>query len=72
MRAIFSHQPPFEPSNEEVTFPPFLGILKRCWDRDRTSRPPLKLIIDTMQRCLFRTYRTNLSIREGVVRALSG
>jgi len=68
MRAIFSHQPPFEPSNEEVTFPSLLRNLKGCWDHDRTSRPPLKLIIDTLQRCLYRTYRANVGIHQGIGR----
>jgi len=66
IRAIANNEPPFEPSNGEVTFPSVLRILKRCWDHDPSSRPPLNLIVDTIQRCLYRTYRTNLGVHQGI------
>jgi Protein kinase domain len=73
IRAILdSRRPPYEPSDEEVTFPSVLQVLKRCWSHDRSGRPPVNLIIDTLQRCLYRTYQTNLNILQGIVRALSG
>jgi hypothetical protein len=72
MSAIWSHQPPFKPANEDGTFPSVLQILERCWSHDRWSRPSGDLIIDTLQRCLYRTYRTNLGVHQEIVRALSG
>jgi len=71
MSAIWSHQPPFIPANEDGTFPSILRVLERCWSHDRSSRPSVDLIIDTLQRCLYHTYRTNLGIHQGIARALS-
>jgi len=66
IRAISDHRLPIEPSNEEVTFPSLLRILNRCWDHDRWRRPPLNLIVDTIQRCLYRTYQANLVVHQGI------
>jgi len=70
MSAIWSHQPPFEPENEDGTFPSVLQVLERCWSHDRWSRPSVDLIIDTLQRCLYRTYRTNLGVHQGIGRTV--
>jgi len=45
-----------------------LQVLKRCWSHDRSTRPPLNLIVDTIQRCLYRTYRANLDVPQGIGR----
>jgi hypothetical protein len=67
MRAIFQHRPPIELLNEEVTSPLFLRILRHSWHPNRWSRPPLKLIIETIQRCLYRTYQANLVVHQEIV-----
>jgi hypothetical protein len=71
LRAIIENVPPYKPPNEEVTFPLFLRLLQCCWQHDRSSRPPLNLIIDIIQRCLYRTYWENLTVHQGIVCALS-
>jgi len=70
IRAISNHEPPFESLNEELTFPLFWRILKRCWGHDRSSRPSLGLIVDTAQRCLYHSYRTNSGVHRGVGRTV--
>ncbi|KAF9508521.1 hypothetical protein BS47DRAFT_1415974 [Hydnum rufescens UP504] len=71
LRAIIENVPPYKPPNEEVTFPLFLRLLQCCWQHDRSSRPALSLIIDIIQRCLYRTYWENLTVHQGIVCALS-
>jgi len=68
MRAILSQQPPFEPLNEEDTFPLFWQILKHCWDHDRSRRSSLNSIINTVQHCLYRTHQANLTVHQGIGR----
>jgi len=68
MFAIFTHQPPYEPSTEEVTFPSVLQNLQRCWDPHPSNRPSLNVIIDIIQRCLYFTHQANLSVHQGIGR----
>jgi len=66
IRAILDpRRPPFEPL-DEVAFPSVLQVLKYCWSHDRWSRPSVDLVIDTLQRCLYRTYQRNLNVHQGI------